>query len=69
MATFEVMDVREVRDASKIEKSKKFSAMEVDVVRSRELGQTDATVFTTVTHLGRHLKCGDCVLGYDIGNW
>ena len=63
------MDVRDVRDVSKIEASKKFNAMEVDVVRARELGMPDATIFTVITHLGRHLKCGDSVLGYDVGSW
>jgi hypothetical protein len=32
-------------------------------------GQPGAVVYSVVTHLGRHLKCGDSVLGYDVGSW
>ncbi len=34
------MDVREVRDPSKIEPCKKFTAVEVDVVREKDLVST-----------------------------
>ena len=62
------MDVREPREKSKLEPSKKFTCMEVDIVRSRDFGLSDATIFTVLTHIGRHLKCGDSVLAYDIGS-
>jgi hypothetical protein len=71
LTTFEVMDVREIVPGSNgnIESSKKFTAMEIDVVRANQFGSADATVFTVVSHLGRHLRCGDSVLGYDTRTW
>uniref|UniRef100_A0A7S1DDC8 60S ribosomal export protein NMD3 n=2 Tax=Hemiselmis andersenii TaxID=464988 RepID=A0A7S1DDC8_HEMAN len=44
-----------------------FDQAEVTLARSADLGVNDA-VCTCTTHLGRYLRAGDLVLGYDVAN-
>eukprot|EP01027_Heterolobosea_sp_BB2_P017116 GEZU01024280.1.p1 GENE.GEZU01024280.1~~GEZU01024280.1.p1 ORF type:complete len:534 (-),score=181.42 GEZU01024280.1:191-1594(-) len=44
----------------------KFQLAEAQVVRSEDLGKTNGAVIYVKTHLGKFLKPGDVVLGYDL---
>jgi nonsense-mediated mRNA decay protein 3 len=59
-----VMDVEETYDDAQGE-SGKYQLVEVQVVKASEFGRTTQTFFTR-SHLGRILKAGDVVLGYDL---
>jgi len=45
---------------------KKWKCAELELVREAELGDPNAAVLDTVTHLGGLLKPGDMVAGYDL---
>jgi len=49
-------------------KERNYKLADVWVVRSYEIGQPDAQVFHCRTHLGRLLRPGDIVYGYDLAN-
>jgi len=49
-------------------KERNYKLADVWVVRSFEIGQPDAQVFHCRTHLGRILRPGDIVYGYDLVN-
>ena len=68
---FEVMDVQPIREKlnGKSRPNKRYDLAEVEIVKSSELGAMDAKTMIVKSHLGRLLKCGDTVLGYDIQSW
>lgn len=72
LVEFYVVEVDYVNDLKRTKGhghiSNKHQLADMFVCRSNEVGQTDAHLYSTRTHLGRLLKPGDLVLGFDLLN-
>ncbi|KAL0488201.1 60S ribosomal export protein NMD3 [Acrasis kona] len=64
---YTVLDVEPIRQETQYMKNSKHKLVEAQVVRSDEMGNENDVVFIK-THLGRILKPGDNVMGYDVRN-
>lgn len=67
LVQYTVLDVEPVHRESQYSKHSKHNLVEVQVVRSDEMGNDNNVIFVK-SHLGKILKPGDNVMGYDVKN-